>query len=1162
MASSPQRRLHGMLLLSTVLSVGSFAPCRAQPTSIATFQDLLAALASTDAAEIGLTEELLTSAEGPSVLVNREVVLAPAPGVPHVVWDQAGTAGRIRVGAGGVLTVKGPVTFVGCPPLGDGTACRVSEYLPGVIEVEDGGQVVLQGSQVVCSAEDAPPPGLALADFTGAEGDAGTADVWRIGSRKAFVKRFEGCAGGSDAQGNWTLWDVSLVRDVPGCYASGLVVSNGKELQSALSAPNPNIYIVEDVTMQGAEWPENGTHVHWPVNITACGGVVLDTNYLPQNIFLWTGGHMLIDGHNNMTIANSKPTPRRGNVWQMVGALSVEANGSVILKDLNITSSVPSALHREDITLNPPRFWPLPCCTEGELVHHNASSMELTWRLPKADWVYGSTGNVLPETGFWMFDNVGAHVVTSPTESCFEDYSVVVTTAQQLLDALSDPELGHIELRSGMDIRDWKTDSVTVERDLIIRSCERHALTIPARRDVIMVQGAGNLVIEGILTLSFEVPEAGEPRNPFTVRDGGQLRLDGLDMDCATVTVYPWDAILAQAFLDSNGSVFLIDDTTACVKGRPYLVEPNPSEGVYPSGSYTLETITVTTTSSYLDQLHRGSGLKAWAIALIAVLLAVAVAAVGAFAYVRRRGRRKDSFNSDSSFGSSSGPVPASGSLHGMVASIMNQQLGAPITNVSQHKSAKADVQILELLGAGGSAKVYRGYWKGVVVAFKVVQLPPQQSKLEKEQQKMAMETAISTALRHPNVVQTFSYEMVPLKSTYQGAAHGIDVRAAPDAVMSATELCSDNPDSGTLPGAEWDDLVQLWEVRIIQEFCTRGSLYSALASGNLSGQNGRRTPPDVMLCLQVALDVACGMHHIHSMKICHGDLKAQNVLLTAMERETGTNMLAKVADFGLSVLMGTDQTHVSGITHGTVTHMAPEVLLTGRMTPKTDVYAYGMFLYEIFSGRKVFDGMTGMAITQAVIVQQRRPTFPPGTPTRVVQLACKCWEQAEEQRPDFDEIMEDVTQMINLHQAGQLNKFSSGVLLLGDQSSGSGVKSEGRQSTDADSAGSGLASGDHSELGVKALQMQGGTTHSISFSAASMARPSRRISRLSGDRRSEPDRTDYHRSDAKTADDVDVDEEDDNDDDDGGSESGNTVILFDPTQAAPGGGSDAPNAV
>jgi serine/threonine protein kinase len=161
---------------------------------------------------------------------------------------------------------------------------------------------------------------------------------------------------------------------------------------------------------------------------------------------------------------------------------------------------------------------------------------------------------------------------------------------------------------------------------------------------------------------------------------------------------------------------------------------------------------------------------------------------------------------------------------------------------------------------------------------------------------------------------------------------------------------------------------VQFWEVRIIQEYCTRGSLYTALHGGRLPGQSGRRTPPDVILCLQIALDVACGMHHIHSMnvsdeaapiallpcvgvglscssewcvcvcvcvcvfvQICHGDLKAQNVLLTSQERETGTNILAKVADFGLSVLMGTEQTHVSGVTHGTATHLAPEVLLTVR---------------------------------------------------------------------------------------------------------------------------------------------------------------------------------------------------------------------------------------
>jgi hypothetical protein len=90
-------------------------------------------------------------------------------------------------------------------------------------------------------------------------------------------------------------------------------------------------------------------------------------------------------------------------------------------------------------------------------------------------------------------------------------------------------------------------------------------------------------------------------------------------------------------------------------------------------------------------------------------------------------------------------------------------------------------------------------------------------------------------------------------------------------------------------------------------------------------------------------------------------------------------------------------------------------------MTPKTDVYAYGIFLYELFSGHKVFDGMTGVAITQAVITQRRRPTFPPGTPTKVVELACRCWEQEEAFRPDFEQVMKTITELIQLYETGLL---------------------------------------------------------------------------------------------------------------------------------------------
>ncbi len=88
-----------------------------------------------------------------------------------------------------------------------------------------------------------------------------------------------------------------------------------------------------------------------------------------------------------------------------------------------------------------------------------------------------------------------------------------------------------------------------------------------------------------------------------------------------------------------------------------------------------------------------------------------------------------------------------------------------------------------------------------------------------------------------------------------------------------------------------------LLEANIIQEYCNKGSLYSALESGRLPGQNGNGTMPSAKVALQIALDVACGMHHIHSLQIIHGDLKAQNVLLTAHDRsDSGLHFIAKVS--------------------------------------------------------------------------------------------------------------------------------------------------------------------------------------------------------------------------------------------------------------------------
>lgn len=116
-----------------------------------------------------------------------------------------------------------------------------------------------------------------------------------------------------------------------------------------------------------------------------------------------------------------------------------------------------------------------------------------------------------------------------------------------------------------------------------------------------------------------------------------------------------------------------------------------------------------------------------------------------------------------------------SDTINGLVVSIMSSQM----VNVSSNTGARDKVQIFELLGTGGTAKVYRGLWKGVVVAYKVMQLPP--ARMEREQQKMAMEMGIAAALRHPNVVQTFKYEINPMAApsvTCSGVSHTFSAAA------------------------------------------------------------------------------------------------------------------------------------------------------------------------------------------------------------------------------------------------------------------------------------------------------------------------------------------------------------------------------------------------
>ncbi|MED6135070.1 hypothetical protein PIB30_042803 [Stylosanthes scabra] len=101
-----------------------------------------------------------------------------------------------------------------------------------------------------------------------------------------------------------------------------------------------------------------------------------------------------------------------------------------------------------------------------------------------------------------------------------------------------------------------------------------------------------------------------------------------------------------------------------------------------------------------------------------------------------------------------------------------------------------------------------------------------------------------------------------------------------------------------------------------------------------------------------VAFGTAHGLDYLHNQcnpKIIHRDLKAANILLD-------DNFEAVLGDFGLAKLVDTRVTHVTTQVRGTMGHIAPEYLCTGKSSEKTDVFGYGITLLELVTGQRAVD--------------------------------------------------------------------------------------------------------------------------------------------------------------------------------------------------------------
>jgi proto-oncogene tyrosine-protein kinase Ret len=139
-------------------------------------------------------------------------------------------------------------------------------------------------------------------------------------------------------------------------------------------------------------------------------------------------------------------------------------------------------------------------------------------------------------------------------------------------------------------------------------------------------------------------------------------------------------------------------------------------------------------------------------------------------------------------------------------------------------------------------------------------------------------------------------------------------------------------------------------------------------------------------------------MYHLHKFNIIHRDLAARNILLTT----TGS---PKISDFGMSRLLHVADVGKTYSNIGPIRWMAPESLAQQIYSKKTDIWSFGIVVYEVVAQREPHVDVNPLDVGVLIRDTYLTPTIPTNCPPLLRKIMEMCWHKEPDHRPSIEAI-------------------------------------------------------------------------------------------------------------------------------------------------------------